>query len=134
MARKVGRIFTEHGSRMVGVDVLNSDKFVNNYSLAHLQDLVKLADELEKPIMYVKEKEQEAINTFYVADQDNLYTFKLEMPSEEEATVLTKEEKKTLKLQQKEEKKLQKEEAKLAKKAKKAGNQDEIAATMEIEE
>lgn len=142
-SRKIKRIFNEHGSRMVGVDMLNTDKFVNTYTLAQIDDLVKLADELEKPIMYIKATDENEINRFYVAEQDNLYMFIVEPPSEEEATVLTKEEKKAQRLQQKEQKKLQKAEAKalkqqkraeakLAKQNKKSVTEEEMAATVEV--
>lgn len=121
--RKLKRIFIEHGSRMVGINRLDQQKFENNYFLAHIEDLVKLADELEKPIMYVKVADESKINSFYVSDQDNLYTFILEMSSQQEESILTKEEKQALKLKQKEEKKLKKLEAKALKQKRKQGDQ-----------
>lgn len=109
--RRIKRIFTEHGSRMVGVDKLNKGQFENAYYVTKIEDLVKLADELEKPIIYIKEQETAEIDTLYIADSQNLYILKFEKPDEEEIE-LSKEEKQKIKQEKKEERRKAREEKK----------------------
>lgn len=108
---KIKKIFMEHGSRMVGVDRLNKEQFVNSYYVTKIEDLVKLADELERPIIYIKEVDTAEIDTLYIADTQNLYSLKLEKPDEAEIE-LSKEEKQKIRQERKEERRKAKEEKK----------------------
>ncbi len=76
MIRKIKGIYIEYGSKMVQVDVINKQGFKNNYKLNKLEDLIKLAEELEKPILV--EQGQSMQPSFYVIEQQDLYSYHLE--------------------------------------------------------
>ena len=77
MARKIKGIYIEYGSKMVHVDTINKQGFKNIYKLNKLEDLIKLAEELEKPIL-VEQGQSSTQPNFYVIEQQDLYSYYLE--------------------------------------------------------
>lgn len=66
-------IFKKHGDRLVA---LNNDLVINTTSanqVKSIEDLVKIADEVGKPIMYKYSQDYKEINNFYVTNGDEIY-------------------------------------------------------------
>ena len=80
------RIFIEWGARLVGVENLDEGIYKNIYHLHTMEDMIKVADELEKPILYMKDDNPQAIHIFYLIDQETLYRFEIEVPQVKEET------------------------------------------------
>lgn len=76
---KIKKIFGAYAQRLVAVE--NTLDFINdNTSVKTIEDLVKIADELNKPIIYRYNKEFSKINEFHVFDNDISYTYTVEYP------------------------------------------------------
>lgn len=75
--KMLNKIFKKHGDRLVA---LNNDlKITAKYcSVKSIDDLVRIADEVSKPIMYKYSENYKEINKFYVTHEDEVYIFKLE--------------------------------------------------------
>lgn len=76
MARKIKGIYIEYGSRMIHVNHVSQEAFKNIYQLNSLEDCIKLADELEKPILIERGKDSRL--ELFIIENQNLYTYKLE--------------------------------------------------------
>lgn len=74
--RKIKSIYMEYGSRIIHLEHMNKDRFKNIYQLSTLEDCIKLADELDKPIL-VETGEAVETELLIIEDQD-LYIYKLE--------------------------------------------------------
>lgn len=75
--KKVDKIFKEYGSRLVGLSKESNKNYVNRYSIKSIQDLVKVADELSKPIFYNHCSENNIITKFYVVENEQVYEYDL---------------------------------------------------------
>lgn len=75
--RDINKILTAHGSRMVGVDEIIETSYKEDYEVGNIEDLVKIADELEKPLIYQYSKEVLDIDRFYVMDQEVRYSYRV---------------------------------------------------------
>lgn len=66
------QIFKKHGDRLVA---LNSDLKDENrtYKVKSIDDLVRIADEICKPIMYKYSDDYKSIDKFYIIDNDEIY-------------------------------------------------------------
>lgn len=73
----IEKIFTTHGSRMVALDEIGDKSYEQTYQVHSIEDLVKIADELEKPIIYKYNKKQYEVREFYVIDKENIYTYEV---------------------------------------------------------
>lgn len=80
--KKIKRILTTYGSRMIGVDDIAEEGYKTTYKLKSIEDLIKIADEIEKPLLYKYRKDELQINNFYVMDEDVLYTWRIELETE----------------------------------------------------
>lgn len=76
MARKIKGIYIEYGSRIIHVNHVSKEAFKNIYQLNSLEDCIKLADELEKPILIERGKDSKL--ELFIIENQNLYTYKLE--------------------------------------------------------
>lgn len=85
--KQIKKILTTHGSRMVAVDEIVEGEYKANYEVKSIEDLVKIADELEKPIIYAYNRNELKITTFYVMDKENRYIYHM---AEETATEAVK--------------------------------------------
>lgn len=76
--RQLNRIFKKHGNRLVA---LNNDIAMTSeraYKVKSIEDLVRVADEIGKPIMYRFSRDHYKISQFYVIDDTCSYIFNLE--------------------------------------------------------
>lgn len=74
--KELKKIFKKHGDRLVA---LNSDIDITNaINVRSIDDLVKIADEIGKPILYKYSENYKEINKFYVTHEDDIYIFNLE--------------------------------------------------------
>ncbi len=79
------KIFKKHGDRLVA---LNSDMDLTGAKYVRtIDDLVRFADEVERPILYKYSDNYKEINIFYVTNGDETYAFNLKdsLPKEEKA-------------------------------------------------
>ncbi|MFZ5968815.1 MAG: DUF5305 domain-containing protein [Bacillota bacterium] len=77
LKKTIKQILKKHGDRLVA---LNSEAAVTCDSLSEvnsMDDLVRIADEIGKPIMYRYSQNLKDISKFYVIDDANIYFFKL---------------------------------------------------------
>ena len=74
--KQVNKIFKKHGNRLVAIkdEIKLTPK---SYEVNSFDDLIRISDELGKPIMYKYNSEPKNINEFWVLDQDTRYIFKL---------------------------------------------------------
>lgn len=73
--KKIKTILNEHGSRMVAVEEMKLKKDLELCGITSIEDLIKLADELELPVFYEKKEELLDIDTFYVKTVGELYSY-----------------------------------------------------------
>ena len=71
--KKRRQIFKEHGNRLAGIccDMTNLSKFI--IEVLSIDDLVKIADDIGKPILYKNNINEKEINNFYVIDEEKIY-------------------------------------------------------------
>lgn len=74
--RKIKSIYMEYGSRIIHLEYMNKDRFKNIYQLSTLEDCIKLADELDKPILVETGEAVEA--ELLIIENQDLYIYKLE--------------------------------------------------------
>lgn len=77
LEKKIKGIFKKHGDRLVA---LNSELAITCdciNKVKSIDDLVRIADEVGKPIMYKYSKDYKEINKFYVTNEDELYILDL---------------------------------------------------------
>ena len=73
LQKKLKQVFKSHGSRMVGLGSetsINANEFIE---ISSMEDLVKIADDVGRPIMYRKSSNPEDIYYFYVIEENNIY-------------------------------------------------------------
>jgi len=71
-------IFKKHGERLVA---LSNDTVLSGssiYPVKTLEDLIKIADELSKPVLYQAEGPESKLPVFYVLDEPKIYSYQLE--------------------------------------------------------
>lgn len=71
------KIFKNHGDRLVA---LNSNPVITNINpnqVKSIDGLVRIADEIGKPILYKYSQDYKDINKFYVADEEQIYLLDL---------------------------------------------------------
>lgn len=73
--KEVRKIFKKHGDRLVA---LNSDIIIkDSVFVKSIDDLVKISDESEKPILYKYSDDYKEINMFYVSNDIDTYIFEI---------------------------------------------------------
>nr|WP_312576626.1 DUF5305 domain-containing protein [Sedimentibacter sp.] len=76
MEKELKKIFKKHGDRLVA---LNTDIIIEDSIIVKsIEDLIKIADEKGKPILYKYSDNYKKINKFYVSNDDEIFLFKLE--------------------------------------------------------
>ena len=73
--KKIQALFQQHGSRMVAIDQMDLARYITLYQVKSLDDLVKIADELEKPVLYCKDMADELAIAFYTIDHEIIYRY-----------------------------------------------------------
>jgi hypothetical protein len=77
--KEIMKIIKNYGSRMIALYEKPRKKFEYQYRVTHINDLLILADEIQKPIYYIKEEDTIAEDqTFYVEADHELYYYKVE--------------------------------------------------------
>ncbi len=76
--KKIKKILNEHGSRMVVVDHMKVTEDLEVYHVSTIDDLIKIADEIEKPVFYEQENDLLHITKFYVKENGMLYIYEIE--------------------------------------------------------
>lgn len=72
---KVKKIIKNYGSRMVAVHHFSTQNFIQTYELYSVEDMIKIADEIQKPVFYIMEDRIKAGFRFYLTDEYTLYTY-----------------------------------------------------------
>lgn len=75
LQKKLKQVFKTHGTRMVGMGsetTINANELIE---ISSMEDLVKIADDVGRPIMYRKSSNPEDIYYFYVIEENNIYVF-----------------------------------------------------------
>lgn len=80
----LNKIFKKHGDRLVALS--SSIDISNARTVRSIDDLVRLADEINKPILYKYSEDYNEINEFFITNDDEIYLFELEGPIPEEVT------------------------------------------------
>lgn len=73
---EINRIFKKHGDRLVALS--SQVDFKDAIRLISMEDLVRLADELNRPILYEYSKDPKEINKFFITVNDEIYVFEIE--------------------------------------------------------
>lgn len=74
---QLNTIFKKYGNRLVALNNDPVSTYEKQSNVRSIDDLVRIADEIGKPIMYRYSPNSEEINTFYVFDVEHLYIFEL---------------------------------------------------------
>ncbi|MGB4438068.1 MAG: DUF5305 family protein [Sedimentibacter sp.] len=75
LEKVLNKIFKKHGNRLVAI---SSDiEIKNSIIVKSIDDLVKIADEIGKPILYKYSDNYREINKFYVSNEDEIYVLDL---------------------------------------------------------
>jgi hypothetical protein len=72
---KLDKIFKEHSNRIVALSKEQTNNYRNQYIIKSINDLVKLADEVSKPIFYMYSDNYKDINKFYILENNNIYIY-----------------------------------------------------------
>lgn len=78
LKKGIDKLMRNYKSRMVEVEKLNSGCALERYRLTSMEGLVKVSDDLQKPILYQKNEVTKVKDyTFYVLEQDKIYSYRL---------------------------------------------------------
>lgn len=77
LKNEVKKIINNHGSRMIALQCSPSNKSIHTtYEVASIKDLIILSDDINKPIYYIKDDKEVAMDSsFYVDDKGELYIY-----------------------------------------------------------
>lgn len=75
--KHLNKIFKFHGTRLVAINNEIGTSFGMYYKVKSIEDLVRIADELGKPIMYRFSTNSKEITKFYIHDDKAMYSFNL---------------------------------------------------------
>ncbi len=78
--REIKTVFKNYSKLLVGVSVSNTFDFENIYHVKSIEDLIKISDELEKPILYNSSDNIENINDFYIIYEKSSYIYSIKTP------------------------------------------------------
>lgn len=84
ISKRRNKIFKEHGSRMVASYNDFADFKANIIEVFSIDDLVRIADDIGRPILYKNSGKTDEINNFYVIDEGNIYMLDIRKGIEEE--------------------------------------------------
>lgn len=72
----LNKIFKKHGDRLVALSSIID--ISDARTVRSIDDLVRLADEINKPILYKYSEDYKEINKFFITNDDEIYLFELE--------------------------------------------------------
>lgn len=73
LEKKMRKIFKKHGDRLVALNSDLASPDISTYRVKSIDDLVRLADEIGKPIMYKYSSDYKEMDRFYVIHEDEVY-------------------------------------------------------------
>ncbi len=73
--KKLKKIFKSHGTRLVALNNELTITSLKQNAVKSIDDLVKISDEIAKPIMYKYSLDYQYINKFYVTDENEIYIY-----------------------------------------------------------
>lgn len=76
--KALNKLFKKHGSRLVALNTNIKESVEQYINVRDIEDLVRIADELGKPIMYKYSTSPEEISQFYVHEENTVYLFDLQ--------------------------------------------------------
>jgi hypothetical protein len=77
LQKRIKQIFKKHGDRLAVIDGEIPAVFENIIPVRSMEDLVRIADELSKPIMYKPFNGEGKIPSFYIFDEPKIFVFAL---------------------------------------------------------
>ncbi|HUV84878.1 MAG TPA: DUF5305 family protein [Methanosarcinales archaeon] len=75
--KQLNKIFKSHGTRLVAINNEIGTTFGMYYKVKSIEDLVRIADELGRPIMYRYSAESKEITKFYIHDDKSMFSFNI---------------------------------------------------------
>ena len=77
LKKKIKKIFKEHGDRLV--NLRNSINISNQVPIcvAGINDLVRVSDEISRPILYIQDENSNQVTKFYVLDEKDIYLYEV---------------------------------------------------------
>lgn len=75
IVKRLEKIFKDYGKRLVALNSGKPEGIEICIKVNSMEDLVRIADELGKPIFYKYELDNENINEFYVIDNNQIYVY-----------------------------------------------------------
>ena len=94
MKKQLSKIFKSHGTRLVAINNEIGTTFGMYYKVKSIEDLVRIADELGRPILYRYSTDPKEITKFYIHDDKSMFSFNLkDMLSEKDVVAIAKENK-----------------------------------------
>jgi hypothetical protein len=92
--KQLNKIFKSHGTRLVAINNEIGTTFGMYYKVKSVEDLVRIADELGRPIMYRYSTEPKDITQFYIHDDKSMFSFNLkDMVAENDVEAIAMENK-----------------------------------------
>ncbi len=83
LEKELGRIFKKYGERLVALNDDIDYTGDNIRTVKSIEDLVRTADELEKPIFYKYSDDYKEIRKFYTVSEDKIYVWDIQKEGEE---------------------------------------------------
>lgn len=77
LKKQLNKIFKSHGTRLVAINNEIGTSFGMYYKVKSIDDLVRIADELGRPIMYRYSTDSKEITKFYIHDDKSMFSFNL---------------------------------------------------------
>ena len=77
--RDVKKMLSSYGSRAAGVRQIPLEKMDSIYDIKQMEDIVKVADELGKPILYEYSEDIKEIGYFCVIDGNTMYRYNVDI-------------------------------------------------------
>lgn len=77
LEKNLKKIFKKHGDRLVALNNEIAVTYENHSEVKSIEDLVKIADEIGKPIIYKHSSDFKQISKFYVNDENQMYILDL---------------------------------------------------------
>ncbi|MDD2190178.1 MAG: DUF5305 family protein [Eubacteriales bacterium] len=75
LKKKINSILKNHGSRIIALQSIPKANYKQHYKVHSIKDLIKIADEIQKPIYYEIDKDTVVKNyEFYVIENETIYT------------------------------------------------------------
>lgn len=77
LEEKINKIFKTHGSRLAALNHQISATGEKLFTVKSIEDLIKIADEINQPVLYKYSSDYKEINQFYVFTESCLYFYDL---------------------------------------------------------